>query len=338
MKKYSSYEELEGKILEKGDIVEFTVKDEIITYTVYSYYLATKYKPNDTIFKLLKIPNINEYAVRLYGYPLPMRKSCYLEDLYKEAWPEYRTEDYTAATKLVLDLFRLCKLVHPEGPLYKVGDVVTVKNQYDKGLTRLSYPFDFLESMLTTYGGKKVTISKVRKADKMDKGYPLYADGYEYAIKEDGELHFWSSPMFSGKAENSEVTKDFSFKDSGFSFTKKDIPKECLYHPYVIDLGLVEFSKGICPTVRSIQDAFRICTTKEVFHWFSWQKTGNVEYWFNLYKNSSFVPEDYIPTYFIEEPSEITTEYCKGTTKKPLEIPCGYEEVTLSIKKKKVYF
>jgi hypothetical protein len=123
---------------------------------------------------------------------------------------------------------------------------------------------------------------------------------------------------------------------------------------HVIDQALIEFSKGINPRITSMRDAFEICINEPVSEWFTWKDTTqDYAYWQNIFNNPSFVPSYYIPTYFIEElpiDAEELVEYCKKdisdtiaycsskTSCNSMEIPCSYEEVKLSIKKKKVHF
>ena len=154
---------------------------------------------------------------------------------------------------------------------------------------------------------------------------------------------------YNKKATDSEPKEGFSC--DGFSFTRKDIPESCPYHPYVIDQAITEFSKGIKPTVKSPKDALEECISKSVSTWFLWSSTSQgIKYWKNIYEHPSFVPENYIPTFFLEDivrkVPEKPQEHCKDlpkespkiTPRKSLKIPCSYEEVVISFKKKPIHF
>lgn len=75
---------------------------------------------------------------------------------------------------------------------YNVGDVVTVKEQYDNGCKEHDYPCIFTKDMLETYGGKKLTIKNVYHLEYFP--YLLVTEEYYYEVKENGYL--WSDPMF----------------------------------------------------------------------------------------------------------------------------------------------
>ena len=162
-------------------------------------------------------------------------------------------------------------------------------------------------------------------------------------------------PVLSeGKVADSNSESKKGFSCDGFSFTRKDIPKNCPYHPYVIDQALIEFSKGIEPNINTLEKAFSCCIHITIASWFIWEHTTQGHnYWSNIDDNPGFIPDGYIPTYFIEElpvDTEDLVEYCKRdisdtitycssrTSYNSIKIPCSYEEVTLSIKKKKVHF
>lgn len=75
---------------------------------------------------------------------------------------------------------------------YNVGDIVTVKEQYDNGCDAYDYPSGFTEFMLKTYGGKKLTIEKVC-CHKFFINL-LTTEEYYYRVKEN--KYAWSDPMF----------------------------------------------------------------------------------------------------------------------------------------------
>lgn len=423
MATYTSFSELKDKQLEKGDEVQFTIKEDKLFYTVNDSFLAdSAHTSNAIIFKKLNISDKNKYASFIYGYTVVSGRGEYL-------WPKFRKNDYKAATKLVCDLLKKCENV-VKGSLYKKGDKVRVKDHYDPGCSENDYPFIFTEEMLRDYGGKEVTITQVIPTTTCD-DRKLYTEEYKYNIEEDGGFFTWSAAMFSGKVNKTTLTKEEPYevgdfvkikeqdgplhipgfvdemvkmyggswckireinfngwfiletlggnkmrykwskamfseheknlpketsKFSSFSFTKKDIPENYPYHPYVIDQALVEFSKGIEEKVTTFEEAFKKCIhEKSVDNWFAWHNTTQgYEYWYNIYIHPTYVPNDYIPTYFIEELpidaeeqivacynkniSDTIARYLSRTSHKSIEIPCSYEEVTLSIKKKKVHF
>ena len=75
---------------------------------------------------------------------------------------------------------------------YNVGDIVTVKEQYDNGCNENDYPCGFTKSMLKTHGGKKLTIEKVYYHKYFTN--LLTTEEYYYRVKESG--YNWSDPMF----------------------------------------------------------------------------------------------------------------------------------------------
>lgn len=336
MATYTSFSELKGKQLELGDEVQFTIKGETLFYIVNNSFLEESvYTSNAIIFERLNISDKNKYASLIYGYFV-------VNGTGESSWPEFRENDYKAATKLVCNLFKKCeevvvdKTTSIEEELYEVGDFVKIKERDDPG-----HIPGFVDEMAKMYGGSWCKIRGIALS-----GWFILETlgGNEMGYQ-------WSRAMFSEHEKN--LPKETS-KFSSFSFTEKDVPKNCLYHPYVIDQALVEFSKGVHEGVKDPEEAFKKCIYKSIGYWFNWERTSQGwEYWNNIFRNPSFIPNCYIPTYFIEElpkGAEELVEYCKRdisdaiaqcssrTSHKSMEIPCSYEEVTLSIKKKKVHF
>lgn len=98
---YSSYKELLSHTLKQDDIVKFTIKEECITYKVYTNFLHTfdaKFSDNDIIFNKLEIKNKYNFCNHIYGY-----------ESASGDWPECKYDDYEALTNLCLVLFTLCK-------------------------------------------------------------------------------------------------------------------------------------------------------------------------------------------------------------------------------------
>lgn len=75
---------------------------------------------------------------------------------------------------------------------YNVGDIVTVKEQYDSGCNENDYPCIFTKEMLKIYGGKKLTIEKVYYNERFTNR--LKTEDYYYRVEETG--YSWSDPMF----------------------------------------------------------------------------------------------------------------------------------------------
>lgn len=342
MATYSSYKELVGTVLTLKDDIKFKVKEEIYLYRVYSNHLSCKNKAeNDIIFTALNIPNKNAFAAHIYGYTVCSGTGV-------TCWPEYNPDDYIAATNIVLTLFKLCEdynkkytkkepVLSERKSLYKVGDVVVVKDQYDSEYGMFDYPGVFTPEMLKQYGGKKVTIAKVEPTIFDYKYRKFYKEGYQYKIKEDSGAWNWCAGMFKDKAEEDRVEKNQlidASKSSEFSFTKDDIPKSCPYHPYVIDQAVEQRSR-----IRQItlKEAFKDVISRDVSYWFVWSNSSQgVPYWLNIFNNPSFIPKDYTPKYYKELSSarnETIEEVEEPTSGRPFTIPLSYEEVKLSLKK-----
>lgn len=333
MATYTSFSELKDEQLKKGDVIQFKVKNEKLHYVVQSSFLANYGNSNSIIFDKLGISNKNSYASCKYGYTITWGEG-------PKAWPEYHEDDYIAATKLVCALFKKCESVKEES--YELGDFVKIKEQDDP-----NHIIGFTKEMIEEYGGRWCRIQEIK-----ENGWFILDTAGGNPMK-----NIWSKYMFS---EHRKISIDNPYKKnilveaSNFSFTKKDIPENCPYHPYVIDQALVEFSKGINPKINTLEEAFRYCIHNTIGSWFIWSSTiQGQKYWENICDHPHFIPSCYIPTYFIEElpaGAEELVEYCKRdisdaivqyssrTFHNSMEIPCSYEEVTLSIKKKKVHF
>ena len=358
MATYSSYKELEGNTLRSTDEIRFKVKEEVYLYRVYNNHLSCKNKTeNDSIFAALNISDKNAFAAHVYGYTIcgGTEPTC---------WPEYNPDDYIAATYIVLTLFKLCEdynkkdtkkepTLSERKSLYEIGDKVIIKDKLDEGYNSEDYPFNFTPRMLSTYGGYTAVIASV-KYSPQDHTKKMFIEPFYYTIKCGGsEISSirWTASMFKGKVADSNSGSKKGFSCDGFSFTKKDIPEDCPYHPYVIDQAIMEFSKGIEPTIKSPKDALKRCISSRAAAWFEWKRSSQGEnFWLNIYKHPSFVPENYVPAFFLEDivrkVSKESQEYYKAlpkesleiTPRKSLKIPCSYEEVIISFKKKPIHF
>lgn len=157
----------------------------------------------------------------------------------------------------------------------------------------------------------------------------------------------YSAAMFEGKVEDTP-TEDISAKVSiysersndNFYFTKEDIPTNCPYHPYVIDQVIQELHEGAgLSYVKALERIQEI--PNGISSWFVWTNSRyGMPYWNNIYSNPSYCPKDYTPVFYREtvEEKNPSTEISQSLSTSSYEIPCSYEEVILSIKKKKVHF
>ena len=90
--------------LKKGQEIIFTIKDKNYIYTVYSEHLCIKnLEYNDQIFKDLKLDKYKFFS-NWYGYEPGVG-----------SWPESKTGDYLALTRVVKALFPYCDEVTVDG-------------------------------------------------------------------------------------------------------------------------------------------------------------------------------------------------------------------------------
>ena len=90
--------------LKEGQEVIFTIKDKDYIYTVNTEYLGIEGSfRNDKIFEDLRLDKIN-FCSECYGY-----------DSDGGDWPESRSGDFTALTRLVEALFPYCDEVTVDG-------------------------------------------------------------------------------------------------------------------------------------------------------------------------------------------------------------------------------
>lgn len=345
MATYTSSKELEGKILKKDDYLEFCIKGETLEYRVHPRFLIYTFGVNNQIFQILGIEDRFQYAKKYY------QEAANFED--SQSFPECIEDSYEALTRLAIALFKDCeklqketKSEEPLGSIYKVGDKVRVKSAYDPGCTSGDYPCGFVEDMLEKYGGKIVTITRVTHIDRPEDQKKYYLEPFTYKVAEEDD-YVWSAAMFEGKVEDTP-TEDISAKVSiypersndNFYFTKEDIPVDCPYHPYVIDQAIQEMPKlrglSYVDALKRIQYA-----PKGIAGWFAWEPSSQgFDYWENIYHSPSYCPKDYTPVFYREtvDKKNSSTEISQSLSTSSYEIPCSYEEVTLSIKKPKIFF
>lgn len=345
MATYKSSKELEGKILKKNDYLEFCVKKETLRYRVHPKLLVYENGMNNEIFSILGIEDRFEYTKEYYREAAEFE--CY------QSFPECIEGSYEALTRLAIALFKDCEKLQEETKsekplesIYKVGDKVRVKSAYDPGCTSGDYPCGFIPTMLEGWGGKVVTISSVNYIEREShKDKKHYLEPFTYVVQEN--TWTWSAAMFEGKVEDTP-TEDISAKvpiypersNDNFYFTKEDIPVDCPYHPYVIDQAIQEIHElrglSYVDALKKIQQ-----DPKGVYIWFSWKSSSQgYEYWDHIDENSSYCPKDYTPVFYRETVDEKnpSTEISQSLSTSSYEIPCSYEEVTLSIKKSKIFF
>lgn len=258
MATYRSFEELEGKTLKLKDEVIFEVPTKFkLPYLVETDRLSSKSTSiiSAQIFIELGLDKTHE-ADSAYGYISMMRK-------YYKQWPVARMHDYEALTRLVLVLFSKCEELKTalgisknteketiKESLYKVGDKVIVKDQYDPDCVDSDYPCVFLEEMLKNYGGKQVVISQVEPVKFDYKNRKLYKEDYKYRIKEDSGAWSWSASMFKGKAEEATLVEEEPYEVGDFvKITSVYNPANC---PYGLTKPMVDIYGGRWLKIRAI--------------------------------------------------------------------------------------
>lgn len=99
-----NYKDLETKSLELDDKVVFEVNNVRIVYKTKQQWfnvIETTPKSIETceskIFKILNIENHIEFCSTFYGYPA--------KEVPKFAWPDCKTYDYAALTRVIIALF-----------------------------------------------------------------------------------------------------------------------------------------------------------------------------------------------------------------------------------------
>lgn len=89
---------MERKTYKHGDTVRFVINDETLTYKVQSNHLSHVDGNNSKIFTLLDIADRREFCTKAYGY-----------NDHDGGFPEYKSEDYDAANRVINALFDLCE-------------------------------------------------------------------------------------------------------------------------------------------------------------------------------------------------------------------------------------
>lgn len=85
-------------------------------------------------------------------------------------------------------------------PLYKVGDIVLVKAEFDTGYDSYGYRFVFIDKMMADYGGTVCTIKEVKASGGTDPNVNQTPDdGYLYHLEEDNGQWSWASSMFESE-------------------------------------------------------------------------------------------------------------------------------------------
>lgn len=94
---YTCYNDLKNNTLKLGDNVQFKIPETnvYLNYKVHEQFLASECGFNNAIFTLLHINNY-EIADKCYGY-----------ESTTGGWPEFKFHDFEAATRLVLELYKI---------------------------------------------------------------------------------------------------------------------------------------------------------------------------------------------------------------------------------------
>lgn len=83
--------------------------------------------------------------------------------------------------------------------LFKVGDVVTIKDQYDERMNGKDYPFVFIDKMRLRYGNEKLIVVAVKPfnsyVDQYKKCRMYNNDAFYYCLS-DEDKWTWHSSMF----------------------------------------------------------------------------------------------------------------------------------------------
>lgn len=183
---YKHSKELEGKQLQKDDTIVFKILSVTLKYKVWDAFLSIVDEVNNNkIFTELKIPNKLNYASQCYGY-----------EAKSGDFPECNRNDYVALTRIAIALLKHCEYINGEcpEPLYKVGDVVKVKSEYDLGKSEKDYPHLFTQNMLHEFGGKTFIINQVSSDYNLLNTFPT-KEPYVYLFK-DTTLYSFHESMF----------------------------------------------------------------------------------------------------------------------------------------------
>lgn len=236
--------------------------------------------------------------------------------------------------------------------LYKKGDVVTIKKEYDKGCGPEDYPCYFSSYLLNKFGGKTGIISEVLNC--LDRHRKLYLEPFCYILNIDGQRYTiaFSAPMFETKPK---IIQD----EDSFTFTDTDIPNYYQYSYAVLDLCIQEY-KNRYPHL-TLNECFKDCIKGCLSDLLCFNNSilGS-DFWLEVVRhgNKFYIPETYeakyySPTSLLKEDANsnktLTSnlDYDNGLDKSSLKkefvklnisIPCSYEEVKLSIKKSKIKF
>lgn len=223
--------------------------------------------------------------------------------------------------------------------LYKVGDVVTVKDKYDEGFGIDDYPAGFSIAMIKNCGNKRYKIKEVIKSP-YNCTFRAYVDPFIYQLE--GTPWNWSAAMFNETPSslflcNKNEIKEEEEYEKEFTFSEDDIPSDFPYHPYVLDQGIQERCKQ---EFVSPKEAFNYCTQYNIGLWFRWYNTSQeYNYWEFIYHNPKFIPENYTPKYFKEKKAQTDvinkneTVFIKLKIKQNLTIPINYAAPDLKINK-----
>lgn len=175
-------------------------------------------------------------------------------------FPEHSSLE--ALKKTLLSFFDLNTNINIPS-MYKVGDKVRIKLNYDLGSGLQDYPCGFTEFMLSMGSDEKTyTISSIKNFTNLDPLYSLrhYTEPYYYVLKENS--YNWSAAMFEDKIEElksdqKDSIKITSIKNLIVSFTDGDSIKlnsDTLYY------------QGFCDVIRKVDRSFSCSMYGDIFH------------------------------------------------------------------------
>lgn len=148
-------------------------------------------------------------------------------------------------------------------PMYKVGDKVQIKSEYDLGSSAYDYPCSFTDMMLEMGSEEKTyTISSIHDLAKTATHYSQkhYKEPYYYKLQE--STNWWSAAMFKGqmeelKSNQKDSVKITSIKDLTVSFTDGDSFKLHWNDWYY---------RGFCRVIKKVDRSFDGDRYGNIFH------------------------------------------------------------------------
>jgi hypothetical protein len=113
---YNKFSDLNGHTLEQDNDVWFTINGMDLQYRVRDNFLMYLGGDNSKVFAALGIEDAKAFATAAYGYQAV--------SVDRDDWPECRTRDYAALTKLVLALY--AKIEGKKAGSFKVAKIAPI--------------------------------------------------------------------------------------------------------------------------------------------------------------------------------------------------------------------